>query len=752
MRADAPRFSRSVLPVVVLVVGLVATFLSSYFTHVNALGKDQTRFENEVQDVRERIRRRLDTYIALLRAGAGLFAGSHDGVTREEFRAFVERLDLGRWYPGIQGIGFCLRVPAAEREKLVETARAEGVRGFKVWPDYPRDYYYPIVYLEPMDHRNQRAVGYDMFSEPVRREAMLRAARMAVASASGKVRLVQEIEPDVQPGFLIYVPIYSSGMAPADEGERLNALRGFVYSPYRARAFLGSILQNGQHPLLSLRVYDGINPEDSSLLFATTEPQVSGTPRFRTVTTIDVEGRTWLLVFTSRQVFEQTSEGRLVPLIAAVGTAISLLLFIASMVESRARAEAETAASDLRRSEEMLRASEAELMRLVDAERQAHAEATAANRAKDDFLATLSHELRTPLNSILGWASMLQAGQVAPEQQAHALAVIARNARAQADLIEDLLDVSRIITGKLRIELRPVTMESAVRSALDSVRPAAEAKGLALEWHPSTDGPVLGDPDRLQQVVWNLLTNAIKFTPPGGRVAVSLEQRGPEVELRVADTGIGLTPEFLPSLFVRFRQRDSSTKRQYGGMGLGLAIVRHLVEAHGGTVRAESEGENRGATFIVTLPVRMLAVREAGSVTGSAAPQPSPRQNLGPLRVLLVDDDPDARELLARALEGAGADARTAGSVEGAMAALQGEQFDVLVADIGMPGLDGYDLIRQVRSHRDALVRGMPAVAVTAYARPEDRDAALAAGFQVHLAKPIDLDALVEAIRDVAGV
>ena len=327
-------------------------------------------------------------------------------------------------------------------------------------------------------------------------------------------------------------------------------------------------------------------------------PPSGGPPRERALA-LDVAGRMWTLVVLTGPSFGANSQSQALQWILTIGGLASGLLFLATRAEVRARSEAERVALELARSEETLRAQEADLRRLVEAERHAHAEAAAANRAKDEFLATLSHELRTPLNAILGWATMLKNGQLKSDQAARAVEVIARNAQAQAEMIEDLLDVSRIITGKLRIQARAMLLAPAIQAALDAVRPAAEAKGVALDWHVDSDGPVLGDADRLQQVAWNLLSNAIKFTPEGGRVSVRLGAEGSTVLLAVRDSGIGIDPAFLPHVFDRFTQHDSSTTRSPGGMGLGLARDRHLVELHGGSVTAESEGEGQGATFTV---------------------------------------------------------------------------------------------------------------------------------------------------------
>jgi signal transduction histidine kinase/ActR/RegA family two-component response regulator len=739
---------RAAFPSLVLAVGLVATGTWVVYTRNTARAKDRIRFDSAVDDVRDGLVTTLDTHVALLRAGAGLFAASRE-VTPAEFHEFVERLELRARYPGIQGIGYAMRVPAARLDEAVARIRAASFPNFAITPAGWRSDYYPIVFLEPLDRRNQAAIGYDMFAEPVRHAAMDRAARLAAPAASGKVTLRQEIDLDKQAGFLIYVPIYSTGVPPVTEAARLRALRGFVYSPFRAGDLLQTILAGSASASLHVRVYDGDRQAAGALLFETPTTAEDTSQRLEKAARVDIAGRSWLLLFTSGPAFGSASDLRLVPWILVVGVGVSLLLFIATRAEVRARTAAEAAAVELRRSEEALRANEAELTRLVDAERAAHAEATSANRTKDEFLATLSHELRTPLNAILGWASMLKAGQLPESQHARALEVIARNAETQAELIEDLLDVSRIMTGKLRLDVRPTALAPAIQAAVDAVRPAADAKGIALDWQAATDGPVLGDPDRLQQVAWNLLTNAIKFTPQGGRVSASLRRAGTELEFRVADTGIGIATDFLPRVFERFRQRDSSTTRTHGGMGLGLAIVRHLVEAHGGSVAAESAGEGQGAVFTVLLPARSMAGRDDSDATGGN--RQGVRRNLAGLRVLVVDDDRDSREMLGSLITHAGADATLAASAAEGLGALAVSRFDVLVADIAMPGTDGYTLIRRVRAHPSPAVRAIPAVAVTAYAREQDRDLAESAGFELHLAKPIQPDVLIAALGDLAA-
>jgi PAS domain S-box-containing protein len=408
------------------------------------------------------------------------------------------------------------------------------------------------------------------------------------------------------------------------------------------------------------------------------------------------------------------------------------------------------------------KALEREREATIEAERRARAEAERNGRMKDEFLATLSHELRTPLNAILGWAQIVRRSGDDPATLAEGLTTIERNARTQAQIIEDLLDMSRIISGKVRLDVRRVDLAEVVKAAVDTCRPAADAKGIRVQ--PVLDphaGPVSGDPNRLQQVFWNLLSNAVKFTPKGGRVQVRLERVDSHVEVSVTDTGEGIGPEFLPHVFDRFRQADASTTRRHGGLGLGLAIVKQLAELHGGSVRATSAGPGFGTSFTVTLPPTVVDPEPAGDPDGGGRRHPraggSP-PGLGDLcasiagvRVLVVDDEPDARALVRRVLEDCGAVVATAGSVAEALDRLRADRPDVLVSDIGMPGADGYTLIRQVRALGPAAGGDVPALALTAYARAEDRMKAVLAGFQMHVPKPVEPAELVTMIASLAG-
>jgi PAS domain S-box-containing protein len=392
--------------------------------------------------------------------------------------------------------------------------------------------------------------------------------------------------------------------------------------------------------------------------------------------------------------------------------------------------------------------------RRAEAERErALAEAREASRAKDQFLATLSHELRTPLNAVVGWAHMLRSGKLDPATTERAIDSIDRNARAQSQLISDILDISRIVSGKLRLNVRPVELTPVVEAAVDTVRPSAEARGVRLQTvlDPAA-GPVSGDSDRLQQVVWNLLSNAVKFTPRNGRITVRLSRVNSHVEIRVEDNGMGIGADFLPHVFERFRQRDGSPSRQHGGLGLGLALVKHLVELHGGTVECASPGDNLGSVFIVKLPLMIVVNHDLGvhptAESGSTSPV-APR--LEGITVLVVDDDADARQLIATVLDERGARVVAVGSAAEALAALDQLRPDVLLSDIEMPGDDGYALIRRIRALPPERGGRLPAAALTAYARTEDRMQALLAGFHLHMPKPVQPAELAAVVASLAG-
>jgi len=1246
---------RAWIPYFVLAIALSFTAATTSYVTRTAKAKDELRFENAIERTQKDILSRSETYITLLRAGSGLFA-TDDNISRSQFRAFVNRLRLQERYPGIQGIGYSIRVQPQDRANLVAAMRQQGIADFNIRPSYPRSEYHSIIYLEPPDRRNQAALGYDMFTEATRRAAMERARDTGIVAASGKVTLVQEIDKQKQAGFLFYVPVYRNGDIPDTVAERRANLLGFVYSPFRADNLIQGIIDAEQHIGIAFEIYEGKNLNAENLLHrSTVAVDESYQPSFSNVSTIDIAGTTWSIVFTSLPDFELSSERRLVPYIGFAGIAIALILFgiTRSLVAARNSAEISAEAlrenstrlqfalnaaqlgdwdldlatqtarrslrhdrvfgydtllpdwsyeiflnhvhpedreyverkfqrtlttnedwnfecrvvwvdksihwiwatgsvyrnsdgnpirligivkeiSDRKLAEAALKSSEeryrafitqssegiwrfeleqpiniespedeqiqkfyqygylaecnnvmaqmygfasaaemldvrladllvqseaqnieylrsfirsgyklnaaescevdsqgkqkyflnnlvgivengflvrawgtqldisdrkqlqnaleqkaveqevllnsipavvyykdleakyiainrkgaeiinrpiaeitgktdydffpyeqaeafgrddrqvmdlgkpkrgieeavtsadgrtiwvityktpyfnaqgevaglvgitvdisdrklaeeerdrfftlsldllcvcgidgylkrinpafekvlgyseqelltqpfinfvhpedrsatlAELEKLADgeptiyfenryqckdgsykwlvwgavpvveeglvygvahdithrkaaemereqllhSEQAARATAEAANRTKDEFLATLSHELRTPLNAMGGWVQLLRTRKFDENTTARALETIDRNTKSLKQLIEDILDVSRIITGKIRLNFSTIELYPVIEAAIETVQPAADAKNIAIEidLDPAIK-KVWGDASRLQQVFWNLLSNAVKFTPKDGRIEVKLEIVESRVQIRVSDSGQGISPDFLPYVFERFRQEDGTTTRTYGGLGLGLAIVRHLVELHGGTVQAESAGADKGATFIVNLPIKAVlnSVQELDDVEPIVIKEqpifclPS----LNGLRVLVVDDEADARDLLNTVLLEYGAEVTTVASASEAIEKIAQFHPDILVSDIGMPGEDGYTLIQKVRALKVEEGGKVPAIALTAYARAEDRTRALLAGFQLHVPKPVDPAELAVAIANL---
>src|SRR6267154_2522205 len=423
---------------------------------------------------------------------------------------------------------------------------------------------------------------------------------------------------------------------------------------------------------------------------------------------------------------------------------------------ARLYTEAQNHATELRLEVAERKQAEEERAAMLIREQAARAEAESSNRTKDEFLATLSHELRTPLTAILGWRHLLRMNKLREPQFVHALETIERNARSQSQLIDDLLDVSRIVTGKLQIEFSTVNLAAVIEAAVESVHPLLAAKEIELETVVESDFRVLGDANRLQQIFWNLFTNAIKFTPKGGHVTITAELKDADIRVQVRDTGIGITSQFLPYIFDRFRQADGSTTRAQGGLGLGLAIVRHLVEAHRGKVEVESAGEQCGSTFTVSFPITVTVTDhsnghgEARKLSDEELLVKSPRI-LDGVKILVVDDDPDTRDLVTTILTRCGSEVRASESAADALLTFQEWQPDLLVSDIGMPQIDGYGLIRKLRKLKSKRARQIPALALTAYATDEDRTLALSAGFQMHLPKPIEPESLVSSIAAALG-
>lgn len=1048
------------VPYFVLFLSLVVTGFFAYYVWRAAEAKDLARFTTTSQELTTYVRGRPRLYIEVLRAGTGLFAIS-PSISPTQFHNFVERLELKEQYQGADGIGYLARVKKDQRETYLAAKRQQGLRDFQIWPEQEQSEFFPVVYFEPLDKYRHAVVGYDMNTEPARREAMEQARDTGLPAATTRVMLSHEDERDTVPGFLIFAPVYENDRTPSTVEERREALSGFVYSQFRAADFINAIMAIRNVTDVDMRFYDGAERTNDNLFYDTvTASPLSGAeaPRLNSSGVVDVAGRTWSLVFASRPTFFASTNRNAVYHTISAGVIVSLLLFGLTHAQFKSRAASERSEAELRaseakvrntlsdsqRAEEALRESEEryrelvenandivftldlqgnmtsinkavesvtgftreellgmnmrqfltpdsdqtarqmtqlklggeertnyevdvqakhkrpvrleissrlalksgkpvgiqgvarditarrraeealrevdqralseyerllervsllsqalgtardlltifralrefavvsapcdglfvslydsvrdvrtacygwgdnqeiniselppmpvtatgpnsravrtgkvvvtddymqatrmgpgiiigpdnglrpksslaapmsvmgrivgtieiqsyekaayreehltamrmaanlvavaiENVRLLEQESSARATAEESNRLKDEFLATVSHELRTPLTAILGWSRMLQSHSLDNEMAANAIETIRRNAKAQSQIIDDILDVSRIITGKLPMDLNPLELSPVIAAAVDVVRPTAEAKGIRIE----TDLPpqpivVAGESNRLQQVVWNLLSNAIKFTPSGGQVKLSIQERGPQVEIKVNDNGQGISEDFLPFVFDRFRQADSTTTRQHGGLGLGLAIARHLVEIHGGNMKAESDGLGKGSAFLVTLPRLGADVKGHDDAADALRDPFESVGQLAGLHVLLVDDDDDTLQLITAALAQGHAKVTAVSSAEAAFEAIKLSVPDVLVSDIAMPGEDGYHLLERIRALSLDNGKLLPAVAITAYAQEADRLKALAAGFQSYLAKPIELSDLIKAIGQAA--
>ena len=686
---------------VAFVMGLMATVIVADGVEKAMTEKDAIRFGTVCDRVARELDTRVEGYVAILRAGGTLLALDPE-LDAASFRRFVDQVELRAKYPGVDGIGFSLRTmePGGER--------------------------HDILFVEPRDERNRAAIGTDMSRDPTRRAAMELARDTGGAVATAPLVLAHDPSEAPPAGFLIFFPVYQ-GWLPGTTQERRARLTGFVYARFRARDLFPGIWGTGPNPLATFEVFDdGASPAK----FLYRSAAFTEAPRFTAERQLQLYGRHWSVRLRSTSNLDETSSRNLIPSVVTAGVGLTLLLtsFIAMQTRARRRVER----------------SEARIQQLLESERALREEAERVSHVKDEFLATLSHELRTPLNAIVGWTQLMSAPGYSEESRLKAVAIVQRNAQVQTQLIDDLLDMSRIVSGKLRLDMKVVDPVAVVEEAINVVRPTASAKGIALETTVDAQVPaVRADAARLQQVLWNLLNNSMKFTPAGGRVRVAVRASPAHVEIGVTDTGAGISPALLPYVFDRFRQGDGSTTRQHGGLGLGLSIVKILVEMHGGTIRAASAGVGKGASFVLTLPVSgspQVRPYDAAARPGSAPPA------LHGIRVLVVEDDVDAADLATTVLQNNGALVTVCASATEALERIEkGLPLDVIVSDLGMPGLDGFEFLRRVRALPGSVASAPPAIALSAYASPDDRRRALDAGYQVHISKPYDGEDLVAA-------
>jgi signal transduction histidine kinase len=630
------RSSAKLVPLSVLAIGLLVTATMVVGFLRSSQAKDDARFERAVEAARDHIDTRLDTYRTALLAARGLLVAS-DGVSADEFRRFVAQLEIERLYPGIQGLGFSRRIDPAERLIVEKELRDQGFPEFRIWPNDPDVEAHAIVFLEPFDERNAAAHGFNMFSEPVRREAMERARDTGEPAASGPVTLVQEIDANVQTGFLLYLPVYRDHPPPTTVEARREQLRGFVYGAFRIDDLLSGIFPSNRAPWVSFTIFDRDRPM--------TQVPPSGisradhVPAYTAEVPLAVAGRTWTLTFESQPSFERRSDERFLPYIGGFGLIATLILFLLSGQQGRH-------AERLRVYTEKLEALHDEREKLLEATEGARAEAETASRAKDEFLAMLGHELRNPLAPIVTALELIKQRSGTLDRPHD---VIARHVTHLERLVDDLLDVSRVTRDKVQLRRRSLDPQQIVARAVEMASPLLERHGHHLSVDVATHARVAGDEVRLAQVLSNLLTNAAKYTEPGGHISVAAHSDGTDVVFSVSDDGIGISPQMLPRVFDLFSQGARGMDRSQGGLGIGLTLVKRLVEAHGGSVEARSEGLGRGSLFVVRLPA-MRPDEDLPLPERDVRPSQAPT---GTARVLVVDDNVDAADLLVDVLRGA---------------------------------------------------------------------------------------------------
>jgi signal transduction histidine kinase/ActR/RegA family two-component response regulator len=719
------------VPFVLFAVGCGLSLAASWYLSAKATETVELRtraeFVADAQQTRRQIQSGLNSYIEVVRAAAVLLSTDTE-INGSEFRRFVNRLELPERYPGLDGIGFAQCMRASEVSRVMRSYDLDGNR-FRVWPQTERTERCPVVFLEPTLARNRAMRGFDLATDDRLRDAMHTARDTGQPAVSRKLGEAATTTIGADANVFVFIPVYRvAGVGDTTLAFRRRTLVGFVFSPFNSERLIEHIVELTV-PSLAFEVFDSPEKTEHAALGGSRTPAQA--VRYESSEHVDVTGREWLVsvkfLGPAATIAPPEAQQALFG-----GLMLSFMLFLVTRAQARAW---ETAARH-----------EAELRASAEALKEREAQANAANRAKDEFLATLSHELRTPLNVVLGWVGMLRHGALSQDRVPRALEIVERNARQQAELIDDLLDVSRIITGKLRLNLRTLELAPIVSTVVESLRPSAEAKGVALHVSFAASSTVQGDPDRLRQTMWNLLSNAVKFTPAGGVVTVELVTAGERVRLVVRDTGVGIASEFLPHVFERFMQADSTTTRAHSGVGLGLAIVRELIELHGGTVQATSPGVGKGATFTISLPAAAAPTQSARTphATSNVAPQ------LDGVRVLVVDDDPNTLEMLSEALRVNGALVTAADSARRALERLDESRADVIISDIAMPGEDGFWLMQRIRALPGKQGR-TPAVALTALARSEDRARAIKAGFQMHMAKPVRLDDLQAVVAELAA-
>ena len=739
------KFLALVPPYTLLLVSLGATAFVTNITFHASRHESSLQFDRLAHQAVSTIEMRMRTYEDALIHTRGLFLVKED-VTNQQFRIFSDSLNLAKEYPGVRSLGYIKHVRAKDLASTIAHIRKTENPDFNVWPEKPqREAYDIIVYRVALDSSGSHAIGYDMGLESTRRESLEHARDTGQPTLSHRLTtLVQNGGEDPQTAIFLVVPLYRIGAPIETVEQRRAAITGFVYSPFRAKELFKHIVEDfsKDERVLGIDVYDNNDGSSPELLYSNSEtPKSSHSTEpnpFIERAQIKIGGAQWIIVVSALQGFMINSSERSPWFVLVAGLIISLLLFrLGRVYEAYVKA---------------LRGSEALHKKNATENERLYIESRNINRAKDEFLATLSHELRTPLTVIQGHSELLKNRahrSVSEKELDESIDAIYRNSQAQTRIVSDLLDVSSIITGKVVLRPQSVRAAESIFAAAQSLKLSADAKEIKLEidLQDTELAQVFGDPTRIQQILWNLISNAIKFTPRGGFIWITGRPLETDYEISVRDSGHGIEPDFLPHVFDRFRQEDNSSTRKVGGLGLGLSIVRSLVETQGGSVTAKSAGRDKGSEFIIRLPLATSTQMGSKASKGRTLDLTGvpPDLSLRGARVLIIDDEPDACVLISRYLERAGAKTYLAASAAEGYSLYQKMHPQLIISDISMPLEDGYSLIRRIRSSEKDKEHFTPAIALTAFAREEDRKRALEAGYHLHIPKPVAQSTLVDA-------
>ncbi len=585
-------------PFLVLAVSLLLTVVAAYNFYQSAKNKDKIRFDSEISRLQSAFENKINLYIALLKGGRG-FIESNRQINRENFAEYVKSLELEKNYTGVQGIGFVQLVAFDERTGFVEKMKAEGYSDFEIFPAVEKKDYRVVTYLEPFNERNRKIIGFDAGSEKDWNEAANRAVVSGEAATSGKIMLSQGDDVEAQTGFLISLPVYKNSGATV--GTKAKNIVGFIYSPFCAAEFLKEVQINQSATDISIKVYDGTAVEENLLMQTAGQTNFDGGgSRFGEVYRVQkdlvIAGRNWILRFDAAPAFAAQSSVAWTPLILIVGIIFSLLLSGMTYWETYARIRLQATAAELFDLEQQKQG-------LLEKEQIARLSAEQANKTKDEFIAVVSHELRTPLNTIAGWTRILKTDDLSGNTKNLALEKIEKNLRSQTKLVEELLDYSQIVSGTIKLDKKEFNFSKAFDAVYTEIKPMAQEKSIKLTENNLLNGQVVwGDESKIKIVIHSLLSNAVKFTDPGGKIEILVEESDGEISMRIKDNGKGISSDFLPHIFDRFTQADSSSTRGSGGLGLGLTISHHIVKLHQGTIEATSEGAEKGAVFTVKVP------------------------------------------------------------------------------------------------------------------------------------------------------